>query len=174
MPLGHQRRYVLLFQKEFVEPGNLRQHLQIGKILRLKIPLRPFRMIAMLAKPLPQFAIPRIAPNHILRIRLKQILQRKAPLLQRQIFRRLGRHSQKRILRRPVNIILNLHHQRRHQVEVLMNIGKFVQQLHHPVVVLERVQPRPRQTIFARDQILIKRLVLMPKKNDAQGRHDWN
>ena len=91
--LRHQGRHRFLFQKEFVEPGKLRQHLQIGKILRLKIPFRPLRMIAMLAKPLPQFAIPRIAANQILRIGLKQILQREPPLLHRQIFRRLGCHS---------------------------------------------------------------------------------
>jgi hypothetical protein len=37
------------------------------------------------------------------------------------------------------------------------------------------VQPRPRQTIFARDQILVKRLVLMPEKYDAQCRHgNWS
>ena len=122
MPLCDQRRNVFLFQKEFVEPRHLRQHLQVGKILRLKIALRAFRMIAVLAKPLPQFAISRIAPNQILRIRLKQILQCEPPLGQRQILGRLGRHVEKRILRRPGNIILNLRHQRGNQIEVLVNV----------------------------------------------------
>ena len=81
VPLGHQRRDVFLFQKEFVEPRNLRQDLQVGEILRLKISLRALRMVAMLAKALPQLAVARIAPDHVLRIRLKQILQREAPLL---------------------------------------------------------------------------------------------
>ncbi len=174
MPLRHQRRHVLLFQKKLVEPRNLRQHLQIGKILRLKIPLRPLRMVPMLPKPFPQLAVPRIPPNHVQRIRLKQILQREPPLVQRQILRRLGRDAQERILRRPRHVILNLHHQRRHQIKVLVNVGKFIQQLHHAVVIFERVQPRPRQTVLSRNQILIKRLVLVPQKNDAQGRHGWS
>ena len=51
-----------------------------------------------------------------------------------------------------------------------MDVGKLVQQFDHAVVVLERVQARPRQTIFARDQILVERLVLVPKQDDAQER----
>jgi hypothetical protein len=78
--LGNQRRNVFLFEKKLVEPGQLRQDLQISKILRLKIALRAFRMVAMLAKPLPQFAVAWIAPNHVLRIGLKQILQRETAL----------------------------------------------------------------------------------------------
>ena len=174
VPLGDQSRHILLFQKELVEPGKLRQDLQVGEILRLKISLRPFRMIAVLAKPFPQFAVPRIAPDQVLRIRLKQILQREAALVERQLLRRLGRHGKKWILRRPRDIVLNLHHQRRHQVEILVNVGKLVQQFDHAVVVFERVQPRPRQTIFACDQILVERLVLMPEQNDAQSRHGWS
>ena len=83
-------------------------------------------------------------------------------------------HGEKRILRRSRNVILNLRDQRGHQIEVLVNIGKLVQQLHHPVIILERVQPRPRQTVFARHQILVKRLVLMPEKNQPQSGHGWN
>jgi len=33
------------------------------------------------------------------------------------------------------------------------------------------VQARPGQAIFARDQIFVERLVLMPKQDDAQGGH---
>ena len=128
----------------------------------------------MLVKPLQQFAISRIAPNHIQRVGLKQILQCEPALVERQILGWHGRDPQEWILCRPVRIVLNLHHQRRHQIEILMDVGKLVQQLHHAVIVFERVQPRPRQTIFPRNQILIKRLVLMPKKNDAQGRHGWS
>ncbi len=55
-----------------------------------------------------------------------------------------------------------------------MNIREFVQQFDHPVVVFQRVQAHPGQTVLAGNQILVKRLVLMPKKDDPQGRHDWS
>jgi hypothetical protein len=34
------------------------------------------------------------------------------------------------------------------------------------------MQPHPRQAIFSGDQVLIKRLVLVPQQDDAQGRHE--
>src|SRR5256714_3423724 len=77
MPFRDQRRNVFLLEEEFIEPSDLREHLQIGKILRLKIPFSAIRMIPLLAKPLPQFLVARIPSNDILRICLKQILQRK-------------------------------------------------------------------------------------------------
>ncbi len=166
-----QRRNVFLFQKKFVKPCDLRKHLKVGEILRLEISFRPLRMIPMLAKPLPQLAVPRITSDQILRIRLKQVLQRKPALFIRKILGRLGCDIQERILCRPGNVILNLHHERRHKIEVLMNLRKLIQQLHHAVIVFEPVQSRPRQAVFARDQVFIKRLVLMPKKDDAQDGH---
>jgi hypothetical protein len=169
-----QRRDVLFFQKELVKPCDLRQHLKVGEILRLEISFRSLRMIPVLAKPLPQLAVPRITSDQILRVRLKQVLQRKPALFIRKILGRLGRDIQERIQRRPGNIILYLDHQRRHKIEVLMNLRKLIQQLHHSVIVFERVQSRPRQAILAGDQVFIKRLVLMPKKDDAQDGHGWS
>ena len=128
----------------------------------------------MLAKPLPQFPVARIAPNQVLpgspETRYCSAKRRSSCV---RSFAGLAATSQKRILRRSRHIILNLHHQRRHQIEVLMNVRKLVQQLHHAVIVFERVQPHPGQAIFAGDQILVERLVLVPEKDDAQGRHGW-
>ena len=138
---------VLLFQKKLVEPRNLRQHLQIREILRREQPLCALRRSPVLPKPLPQLPVPWIPPNHVRWIRLKQILQRKPPLVRRQILRRLGHHIQKRILRRPLHVVLNLRHQRRHNVKVLVNVRKLIQQLHHTVVVFQGVQPHPRQAV---------------------------
>jgi hypothetical protein len=36
------------------------------------------------------------------------------------------------------------------------------------------MQAHPRQAIFARHQILIERLVLVPEEDETQGGHDWN
>ena len=127
----------------------------------------------MLAKALPQFPVTRIAPDQVLRDSPETDIAEQTAALPAQVFRGLCRHSQERILRRTVHIILDLHHQRRHEVEVLVDFGKLVQQFHHSVIVFERVQANPRQTIFAGDQILVKRLVLVPQKNDAEDGHGW-
>ncbi len=52
-----------------------------------------------------------------------------------------------------------------------MDGGKLVQQLDHPVIVFEGVQPHPGQTVLSRDQILVERLMLVPQDNHAQDGH---
>ena len=97
----------------------------------------------MLEKTLPQLAVARVTPNQVGEIRLKKILQGKLALGKRQLFSGLRGHAQKRILCRSGNVILDLHHQGRHDIEVLMNIRKFVQQFDHAVIIFESVQSDP-------------------------------
>ena len=70
-----------IFKEEFIEPCDLRQHLQIGEVLQLE-ELRELGGIAPVAKMIPEFAVPGIAPNHVVWIGLKKILEGKAELLQ--------------------------------------------------------------------------------------------
>src|SRR5436309_3201388 len=86
---------VLVLQKEFVKPGNLRKYLQIGEVLRLEIFLGSFGSIAAATKALPELAITVVAANHV----------------------------------------------------------------------------NPGQAVFARDQVFVKRLMLVPEDDDAQNRH---
>src|SRR5271154_209925 len=88
---ANQFRNVLLRQKVFVKPSNLREHLQVGEVLRLKIFLRSLGRVSRRVKFLKQLAVSRITPNDIHRIRLKQILQRKPTLLLREVFGGLAR-----------------------------------------------------------------------------------
>ena len=74
-------------------------------------------------------------------------------------------------MRCSTNVILNLRYQRWDEVESLVNIGKLIQQFHHAVVIFQRMQTNPGKTIFTRNQIFIKRLMLVPKDNDAQSCH---
>ena len=90
-----QFRNIFLRQKIFVEPANLREHLQVGEILSLKIFFRALGRSARQMKSLPQLTVARIASDHIHRIRLKQILQRELALIPGQVFRRLGRDLRK-------------------------------------------------------------------------------
>ena len=159
-----------LVQKVLVEPGELRQHLQVGIVAGDEVRLRPLRAIAGRAIAFPQLAIARIAPNHVHRVRLEQILQREAPLGRRQLRRRLGHQVKKRIVRVARDVILDLCHQRRNQVEVLVDVGKLVQQFHHPVVVLEGVQPDPGKAILAGDHVFVERLVHVPEQHQPDFR----
>ena len=100
-------------------------------------------------------------------------MQRELAFPLSQVLRRLGGHTQKGILRRARHVILNLRDQRRHQVEVLVHVGKLIQQFHHAVIVFQGMQPHPRQAVLAGDQILVQGLVLMPEQDQAEGRHGW-
>ena len=66
---------------------------------------------------------------------------------------------------------LELHEQRRHEVERHLDVGKLPQERHHAVVVLQGVQPDPRQDVLARGQVLVKGLVHVPEDRDLG--HQW-
>src|ERR1700682_5853023 len=108
-------------KKKFVEPGNLREQLQVGEILWLEIFLGSFGSIAAATKALPELAVTRIAANHVNRIGLEKILQCEATLLGSKIFRGLGGHLQKRIVRGSGYVVLDLGDQRRNEIESLVN-----------------------------------------------------
>ena len=61
---------------------------------------------------------------------------------------------------------LELHEQRRHEVERDLDAGKLPEQRHHAVVVLQGVQPDPRQDVLARGQVFVKGLVHVPEDRD--------
>jgi hypothetical protein len=68
-------------------------------------------------------------------------------------------------------VVLNLRDQRRDKVKSLVDVGELVQQFDHSVVVFQGVHPYPGKTVLTRDQVFIKRLMLVPEDNDTQNRH---
>ncbi len=81
--------------------------------------------------------------------------------------RRLEAQLEIRIARAILGKRLELHQQRRHQVEGDPHAGKLPQQRGHAVVVLERVKPGPREDVLVGDEILVIRLVHVPQEGDA-------
>jgi len=77
------------------------------------------------------------------------------------------RRFAKGILRRSGHVVLDLRNERRHQVEGLVDVRELVQQLHHAVIILERVQARPGQAVLGGHQVLVVGLVHVPEKDDA-------
>jgi hypothetical protein len=55
-----------------------------------------------------------------------------------------------------------------------MNVGEFIQQFHHAVIIFEAVHAHPWHAIFSGNQVLVEGLMLMPKKNHAESWHGWN
>src|SRR5579872_5496547 len=70
-----QRRDLWIIQEKLIKPCDLRKHLQVSEVLRLKVFVRPFRRITKAAKSLPKGLVSRIAADHVHRVGLKEILQ---------------------------------------------------------------------------------------------------
>ena len=165
-PLAH---FLVVRLKFLVEPRQLRPHLQVAKILRPEH--RPRPRILLRLPGVVQLAVARVAVNHAARIGIERVAQQKSAVPIRQRFGRLQRRVEKGIAGRARGVFGNLHHHRRHQVKGLADARKLLQNAHHAVVVLERVHARPWQLVFARGQVLIKRLVHVPEEAQIDLRH---
>src|ERR1700680_4912263 len=73
--LMNESRDIGIVQEKFIEPDDLRKHLQVGNVLRREIFLGGFRRAAHAAKVVPQLLVSRISSNQILQIGLEKILQ---------------------------------------------------------------------------------------------------
>ena len=119
---------------------------------------------------LPQLLIARVAADHVHRVGLEKILQRKTASTFTELGRRLGHHLEKRVAGGAGGVVLHLDDQRRHEVEVLVDVGELVQQLDHPVVVLEGMHAHPGQPVVPGDEVLVIRLVHVPEENEVDLR----
>ena len=154
----------------FVEPGQLRPHLQIAEILRRKSGGAPFQAVLRLPR-VEQLAVARIALDHVLRIGVERMLQQETLFRLGERFGGLQRQLQKWIAGLAAGVLVHLRHHGGHQVESLAHVGEFSQDLDHAVVVFERVHARPGQLVLARDQVLIERLVHVPEEAEIDLRH---
>ena len=120
---------------------------------------------------IPELAVTRVASNHVHGVGLEQIFQRKSTLAGSQVVRGFGCNIEEWISRGSCHIVLDLRNQRRDKVKGLVNLRKLIQELDHPVVIFESMQSNPGKPVPARNQVLIKRLMLMPQNNHAQNGH---
>ena len=162
-------RIVLL--ELLVKPGQLRQDLQVPKRLAAERAPRALDVPAGCLPGVIQLAIARIAVNHALRIGVKRVSQQEPLLAFGQVFSRFESRLQKRIGRHAPRVLVHLHHHRRHQVERLAHLRKLLQDLDHAVVIFQRMHARPGQLILARDQVLVKRLMHVPKETEMDTWH---
>ena len=113
-----------------------------------------------------------IASDQVHWISLKEILQSCSPLRRTKITCGSCSKRQERIVSSPRYIVFNLGDQRRNDIESLVDLGELVQQLDHPVVIFQSVKPYPGKAVFSGDQILVKRLMLVPEYDNTQDGHE--
>jgi len=155
---------VRVVEKELIKPGKLGENLEIGVILSAEVALTALQRKAMRSYGLVQLEIPRIASDQIGQIRLEEIAKGKSFLFRGELGSGLGDDFKKRISGASGDIFLELHDERGDKIEVLVNVRKFVEQLDHPVVVLKSMHANPGQAIFAGHEVLIERLMHVPKE----------
>ncbi len=109
-----------------------------------------------------KLGVPRIHVNHPLALRLEEVIEDELDVGRAQIDGRLEAQLEVPVARMAGGKRLELHEHRRHEVEGDLDVGKLLQKRHRPVVVLQRVQPDPRQDVLVGGQVLLKGLVHVP------------
>ncbi len=61
---------------------------------------------------------------------------------------------------------LELDQQRRHEIERDADVRELPEQRHHAVIVLEGMEPDPRQDVLVGDEVFVERLVHVPEDGD--------
>ncbi len=79
-----------------------------------------------------------------------------------QLFAGLERQRKPRLIEFAAGVFLELYAQPRHDVERGVKSRRFTKHLHHAPVILQRMQPRPRQDVLPGFRVAILRLVHVP------------
>ncbi len=131
----------------FLHPRQLREHLHVSPVARRKRYLR-LRSPSGL-RPFMQLHKARPSRHQMVVIYLKRARQNLCFVLSRQLFCGLEGQSKPGLIKFSARIFLQLYAQRRHDVESGVEFWKVLQHRHHAPIVLERVEPRPRQARIA-------------------------
>src|SRR5688500_12314881 len=107
-------------------------------------------------------------PDHPRTMRMKKVRDGERALLLGQRVGPLQPDLEVSIARLVARKRLDLHQHRRHEVECEAHRGELTDERHHSPVVLERVQPHPRQDVLAGQQVLVQRLMHVPQQRHAR------
>ncbi len=114
-----------------------------------------------------KFGVPRVDIDHPLALGVKKVVERKldVPLVERRgIFET---DFEVPIARTISGKCLELHQERWHQIERHPHLGKLAQERDHAVVILQCVEPHPREDVLVCHEVLVERLVHVPQDGDA-------
>ncbi len=170
-------REVVLFRRQLfhhgvvcqvllIHPHELRKQLQIPPILRVEMRHRGFHP----ARPHPRLQFRQPGPPLQVGIAyLERPLQRLALLFRAKRRRRRERDVEPRLVELPARVLLDLFGEQRNDIECRVYARKFLQYFHHPPIVLQRVQPRPRQQVAPCRRVAILRLVHVPQNGQVHA-----
>ncbi len=105
---------IRILEKEFIQPGNLREHLEVSDVPVTHANNDLQRIIltpAAVSGEVAQFAVARITANQVVDIGLEKVLHCETLFFECEIARRHGRNFKKRISGCSGYIILNLRYQ---------------------------------------------------------------
>ena len=147
-----------------VHPRELRKHLQVAPVAGAPVRHACFRAPRAclgfeLGKSWP--------PADEIFIYLERAFQRVALLVRRQRLSRRKDDFEPWFLEPAAGVFLNLLRKQRNDIERCVHSREFLEDFHHPPVVLQRVQPRPGQQVLPRGRIAILRLVHVPEDNEV-------
>ena len=83
-----------------------------------------------------------------------------------EVGRRLEAQLQETVVGAVLGERLELDEQRRHEIERDADVRKLPEERHHAVVVLEGMEPHPRQDVLVGDEVFVERLVHVPEDGD--------
>src|SRR5258707_10420305 len=153
----------------FFHPSELGEQLQVPPIARREGDdcLRAARW----PRPFEQLAEPWPSGQESLVIHLKGAREYLAFILAGELLRILERKIKPRLMERAARILFQLQTERWHHIERRVKPWKFLKNLYHAPVILERMQSRPWQNVAASLGIAILRLVHVPQNDQINLVH---
>ncbi len=170
VPLRDERANAFVaLEVQRVNPYQLVPHLQVADVVdrELRGERARAQSLAVAAPACEQFRIPRKRVDHPRFVGVEEVLDAEGTLVLRQRIRRLQPELQVSIVRFIAGKGFELHEQRRHQVERDPHLRKLAHQRDHAPVVLDAMQPHPREDVLARDQVLVEGLMHVPEDCNA-------
>ena len=148
-------------------------HLQVPQVAGRESPrddARLGRRRQRRAAPREKLRIARRDIDHPGALRVKEVADDEGGVGVGEVGGRLQAEIEEAIARPVLGERLELNEERRHQIERDPDIRELADHRRHPVIVLEAVQPHPRQDVLVRDQIFVERLVHVPEDRDLRHR----
>ena len=159
-----------MFEKLFVEPCDLGEHLKVAEVLSAEGGAAVDHVLLRLMSVI-EFAEARIAVDHAAGIGHEEIAQDEGAFFVGEGFGGFQGDVEERVIGLAARVLFHLHHHGGHQVEGLLDLREFLEDFDHAVVVFEGVHAGPREAVFARGQVLVEGLVHVPEEAEVDSRH---
>jgi len=132
---------------------------------------RAGRILQALIAQFEEFVVPREDPDQAVGVPGEEVFENIPPVRLIERVDRFARQPERVVLGHARGVFLYLNNQRGDQVNRGADLRKLPQHQQHADVILNRVQPHPRQHVSPPHEVLIERLMLMPEKRQMNRCH---